>query len=135
MPLMVVFVGGSLAWWGSTRETLRMQAIEQQVRAIIQGVAEGRDMTGRLNRDNPFIEQHVLERLAKLAPNPKEAEVISVKVTPGDTAAERAGSAATKATHTVILHIGEDELLALRVQCDDPTQPATVLGYVEVAQR
>lgn len=127
MPIVVLLVGGAIAFWGMTRETARMRSVEAQVQSIVRFVGEGRDLSGTLDPANPAAERLLIEQLKKAIGSPQTADIIRVRVTPGDT--DRAGQAVRGGTHTAMLMIGDQEILGLRIHCDDPNKPITVLGY------
>lgn len=130
MPVVILVVGGAIAWWASARETRRMHAVESCVKAICDSLAKGRDLVGEINPDNPAAESVVIDALRRAIGGRDDAELVQVRVVSGDTFGERAGSAANLATHTAVLHMDDVDLLALRVRCDDPSDPVRVIGYV-----
>jgi hypothetical protein len=131
VPLIVLAVGGALAYWGAQRETRRMWSIEQQVKSICRELAADRPLAGTLNPGNSAVERHTIEALRRAVDSPDAAEAISVRVVSGDAARDRGGTAMTPATHTAALMMGDLELLLLRIRCDDPAKPVVVLGYIE----
>lgn len=133
MPMLVLVVGGTIAYWASQRETQRMRSVETQVRAICRRIGDGRDVTGQLNKANPTVEAITLKRLQQEINSPEAGDALVVRVTPGELPG--AGMSMTPATHTAMLILGDVERLALRVHCDDPDQPIVVLGYVEPGPR
>lgn len=126
-PAVVLLIGGAIAFWAARRETMRLSAIEQQVRDICRAIADGRDVTGTLNPDNATVERRTIQELRGVIHGPGALSIIRVRVTSGDS--DRAGPTSTPATHTATIMIGEEKLLALRIRCDDATQPIVVLGY------
>lgn len=130
MPVVILLVGGAIAWWASARETQRMHAVESRVKAICDSLAKGRELVGEVNPDNPAAESVVIDALRRAIGGRDDAELVQIRVVSGDTFSERAGSAANLATHTAVLHMGDVNLLALRVRCDDPNDPVLVIGYV-----
>ena len=135
MPVVILLVGGAIAWWASARETQRMRSVEGQAQSICRDFARNQDLTGRLNAANPAIEQRVLEEMRRVLGGRDDADLVQVKVVSGDARADWTGSRSTPATHTAILHMDDVELLALRIHCDAPDKPIIVLGYVTPAAR
>jgi hypothetical protein len=133
MPIIVLVVGGTIALWASRRETLRMNSVHSQVQAICRRVGDGADVAGLLNKANPTVEAVTLARLRDVIDSPEAADAVAIRVTPGDLPG--AGTNMMPATHTAMLVIGDVERLALRVHCDDPDKPITVVGFVEPAPR
>ena len=127
MPVVVLVVGGAIALWAMKRETARMRSVEAQVQTIVRYVGEGRDLGSTLDPGNPAAERLTIEQLKKAIDSPRTADIMRVRVTPGDT--DRAGQAVRGGTHTAMLMIGDQEVLGLRIHCDDPNKPISVLGY------
>jgi hypothetical protein len=131
VPLLVLAVGGALAYWGVQREARRMQAIEQQVQSICRDIAAGRPVAGTLNAGNPAVERFTIETLRRVVDSPATADGLAVRVVTGDVDRDRGGSAMTQATHTATVLMGDVELLLLRIRCEEPDQPIVVLGFIE----
>jgi hypothetical protein len=125
-PIIVLLVGGALAIWGMQRESARMRAVESQVRQLCRNIAAGIDLTGTLNPENPTVDALAAAALREVLDSPEKADIIRVKVKPGDTPG--GGPVNTRATHTAMLMIGDQDVLGLRIRCDDPHQPIAVLG-------
>ena len=132
---LILLVGGAIAWWASARETRRLRSVEDQVQTICHDLAQNVDLTKRVNEKNPIVAERVLAEMRRVLSGRDDASLVQVKVISGDARADGAGSVATPATHTAILHMGDVELLALRIHCDDPDKPIQVLGYVTPARR
>ncbi len=127
LPAIVMLVGGALAIWGIQRENARLHAVETQIMRFCRSTAAGSNLEGAFNPGNPTLDSQVREALRSIIDSPDTADMIQVKVKPGDSAT--AGPASARATHTATIVIGDQELLGLRIQCADPGQPITVLGY------
>jgi len=132
---LILLAGGAVAWWASARETQKMRSVEAQVQTICRDLAQNVDLTSRVNAQNPIVAERVLQEMRRVLSGRDDASLVQVNVISGDARADRAGSVATPATHTAILHMGDVELLALRIRCDDPDKPIQVLGYVTPASR
>ena len=126
MPAIVLVVGGAFAIWGIQRENARISAIETQIRRYCTQTAGKVNLEGAFNPDNPTLDTQVGEALRSIIRNKDDADAIRLNVRPGD--ADSADSALPRATHTATLMMGDQELLGLRIACDDPDQPITVLG-------
>jgi hypothetical protein len=127
MPAIVLVVGGALAIWGIQRENARLSAIEDQVRRWCRHTASKIDLAGAFNPRNSTVDGQVGEALRSVIRTRDDADLVSIRVRPGDS--ETVGSISPRATHTATLAFDNQDLLGLRIECDDPTQPITVLGY------
>jgi hypothetical protein len=125
-PIIVLLVGGALAIWGMQRESARMRAVESQIKQLCRNLAADVDLAGTLNPDNPTVDALAAAALRDVIDSPEKADIIHVKVTPGDMPG--GGPVNAHATHTAMLLIGDEEILGMRIRCDDPDQPITVLG-------
>ena len=125
-PLVILLIAGGIAAWSSYRETRRMEQIRQTISSLCEDVAQGRDVSARLDSMSPARNPRLVDVFKSACGPPDLASAIEVKVTPGDL--PDAGHFAGTATHVATLRGGDTDLLFLRIKYDD-TKGVQIVGY------
>src|SRR4029434_3674525 len=100
-PLVILLIAGGIAGWNSYRETRRMEQIRQAIDILCDDVAQGVDVSARLDLMTPAPNPRLVEVFKSACGSPDLASTIEVKVTPGDL--PDAGHFAGAATHIATL--------------------------------
>jgi hypothetical protein len=73
MPLIILLVGGAIAWWASQRDTAEVAAVRQYVQEICLAAGSGEDVTSRLVVEHGSL-RRPLARLIRIACAPIEGD-------------------------------------------------------------
>lgn len=115
MPLVILAVAGGLMLWQSHTRQEQIPAVRDFVEAVINDARAGRDLAPRLAADGSALAGPLSARLRDVLDRAGDRPV-AIAVTAGDT--DQAGPAASGATHTAMLHVGDEPVLGLRIAHD-----------------
>jgi hypothetical protein len=126
-PLFILLIAGGIAAWNSYRETRRMEQIRQTILSLSEDIAQGRDVSARLDMLTPAPNPRLVEEFKSACGSPDLASSVDVKVTPGDL--PDAGHFGGTGTHVATLRAGDVDLLYLRIKYDDTNGRVQIIGY------
>ena len=131
IPLIVLLVGGAIALWASSRETRRIQDIDQMITGLCHDIAAGSDVSARVDQATGAPNARLEAQLRQACSAPDALHSLDVHVTPGDYA--QTGSFQGTATHTAIIRVAGIEVLGLRIRHNGFGKPIEILGYFKPA--
>ena len=119
LPLLILIVGGALTIWATSRATKQAGQVEQLVLELCESAARGEDVAGQLASSDPVIVDQLQRSLGGVfAGYPELLGDIDLEVAPGDSARLGMGTdslAPAVATHTVVISLGDQPRLGLRI--------------------
>lgn len=128
-PVITVLAAAAIAIWAINREARRMDEVERMVLNLCRDAGMGKDVAKSAHAEMKLVSEQVAARLKSLCPTPETAAMMQVRVTSGDTSG---GGGSTRylgtATHTAMIHIGDEDLFGLRVRHDGDPERIIILG-------
>lgn len=132
-PLVIVLVAGAIAWWAAQRETSHMREVEQMVLRLCRDSGAGRDVADSMTTESKVVAAQLAKRIREICPTLDDAMAVEVRVVSGDPSNAGSNHFIGTATHTAIIHIGDVDLLGLRINHQGDPGKIVILGYFETA--